>query len=52
MQGNRREFAILARSKAEVEQTDYDNWNGGTYGYRLILRIPVVPQQVGRVIKA
>ena len=40
MQGNRREVAILARSKAEVEQTDYDNWNGGTYGYRLILRIP------------
>ena len=40
MQGNLREVAILARSKAEVEQTDYDNWNGGTYGYRLILRIP------------
>lgn len=40
MQGNRREVAILAKSKAEVEQTDYDNWNGGTYGYRLILRIP------------
>lgn len=40
MQGNRREVAILAKSKAEVEQTDYDNWNGGIYGYRLILRIP------------
>ena len=40
MQGSRREVAILAKSKVEVEQTDYDNWNGGTYGYRLILRIP------------
>ncbi len=29
MQGARREVAILAKSKAEVEQTDYDNWNGG-----------------------
>jgi hypothetical protein len=40
MQGARREVAVLARSKAEVEQTDYDNWNGGTYGYSLTLRLP------------
>lgn len=39
MQGARREVAILAKSKAEVEQTDYDNWNGGTYGYSLTLRL-------------
>jgi hypothetical protein len=40
MQGSRREVAILAKSKPEVEQTDYDNWNGGTYGYCLVLRLP------------
>lgn len=40
MQGSRREVAILAKSKPEVEQTDYDNWNGGTYGFRLVLRLP------------
>jgi len=40
MQGSRREVSILAKSKPEVAQTDYDNWNGGTYGYRLILRLP------------
>lgn len=39
MQGARREVAILAKSKAEVEQTDYDNWNGGTYGFSLTLRL-------------
>ena len=40
MQGARREVAVLAKSKAEVEQTDYDNWNGGTYGNCLTLRLP------------
>lgn len=40
MQGSRREVAILAKSKPEVEQTDYDNWNGGTYGFCLVLRLP------------
>jgi hypothetical protein len=40
MQGSRREVAILAKSKPKVEQTDYDNWNGGTYGYCLVLRLP------------
>ncbi len=38
-QGKRREVAILAKSKAELEQTEYDNWNGGTYTYRLLLRL-------------
>jgi hypothetical protein len=42
MQGSRREVAILAKSKPEVEQTEYENWNGGTYGYCLILRLPPV----------
>jgi hypothetical protein len=40
MQGARREVAVLAKSKSEVEQTDYDNWNGGTYGYTVTLRLP------------
>ena len=40
MQGSRREVAILAKSKPEVEETEYDNWNGGTYGYCLTLRLP------------
>lgn len=40
MQGARREVAVLAKSKPEVEQTEYDNWNGGTYGYSLTLRLP------------
>lgn len=40
MQGNRREVMILARSKAEAEQSDYDNWNGGTYTFSIVLRLP------------
>lgn len=31
---------ILARSKACIEQTEYDNWNGGTYYYAINLNIP------------
>jgi len=30
----------LACSKAKVEQTDYDNWDGGTYGYTIYLEVP------------
>ena len=40
MQGARKEVAVLAKSKAEVEQTEFDNWNGGTYGYTVTLRLP------------
>src|SRR5687768_6968725 len=40
-QNRSREVNLLARSKAVVDQVDYDNWNGGTYGYELILRLPV-----------
>ncbi|MEQ1597377.1 MAG: toll/interleukin-1 receptor domain-containing protein [Casimicrobium sp.] len=39
MQGARKEVAVLAKSKAEVEQTNYDRWDGGTYGYTLTLRL-------------
>jgi len=41
MQGQRRQVAILARARPLVEQTNYDNWNGGTYWYSLSLRIPI-----------
>ena len=40
MQGLRREVLILARSKAAIEQTEYDNWNGGTHYYAVNLNIP------------
>jgi len=38
--GAAREVAILACSKVKVEQTDYDNWDGGTYGYAVYLEVP------------
>ncbi|MDR3623436.1 MAG: hypothetical protein P4L85_29150 [Paludisphaera borealis] len=39
-QGKMAEVAILADAAAELTQTHYDNWDGGTYGYTLYLRIP------------
>lgn len=39
-QGKMAEVAILADASAELTQTHYDNWDGGTYGYTLFLRIP------------
>lgn len=41
LNGAAREVAVLARSIASVEQTDYDNWNGGTSIYTLTLRLPI-----------
>ena len=32
---------ILANAKASIEETEYDNWNGGTYYYTLYLETPV-----------
>src|SRR5689334_11353799 len=40
-EGKAREVAILANAEAELLQTDFDNWDGGTYGYTLRLRVPV-----------
>lgn len=42
---------LLVRSKAEMVQSFYDNWNGGTYGYTLNLHAPahlysVVEEQI------
>ncbi len=41
MQGRKREVALLAQSQADMEEVNYDNWNGGTYTYALNLRAPV-----------
>ena len=38
--GKTTEVAILAEAAAELTQVAYDNWDGGTYGYALYLRIP------------
>ncbi|PKK83747.1 MAG: hypothetical protein CVT49_06930 [candidate division Zixibacteria bacterium HGW-Zixibacteria-1] len=32
---------ILKAASAQIEQTDYDNWNGGIYLYTLYLHIPM-----------
>lgn len=40
MQGRKREVALLAKSTAKIEETGYDNWNGGTYTYSLSLLAP------------
>jgi len=32
---------LLESASARIEQTDYDNWNGGTYNYALMLDVPV-----------
>jgi hypothetical protein len=39
-EGKAREVAILAHAQVRMEQTDYDNWNGGTYGYTVFLGLP------------
>jgi hypothetical protein len=41
MEGNARLVAILAFAQISIEQTDWDNWNGGTAVHTLYLRIPV-----------
>ncbi len=40
VEGNAREVAILANAKPKVVQTEYDNWNGGTYTYCLYIQVP------------
>jgi hypothetical protein len=39
-QGQAREVAILALSRHRIEQTSYDNWDGGQYGYTVYLEVP------------
>jgi len=38
-EGRTREVAILAHSESRIEQTAYDNWDGGTYGYTVCLQL-------------
>ena len=38
--GATREVAILANAAATIEQTDHDNWNGGTDIFAIYLQIP------------
>ncbi len=32
---------LLVNSEITIEQTDYDNWNGGTYGYTIYIVVDV-----------
>ncbi len=32
---------LLESASARIEQTDYDNWSGGTYTYALMLDVPI-----------
>lgn len=41
VQGNEELAGLLDRSAASFDQTDYDNWNGGTYTWALRLEVPV-----------
>lgn len=48
MEGKRLEVELLAKSEAELEQVEYDNWNGGTYTYALKLQIsPALYTRIG-----
>jgi hypothetical protein len=39
-EGKAREVAILALSQPTIEQTEYDRWDGGQYGYTIYLKVP------------
>lgn len=32
---------LLTNSQITIQETDYDNWNGGTYGYTIYICIDV-----------
>jgi len=38
--GLAREVAVLANAESCLEESSYENWNGGTYGYGLQLTVP------------
>ena len=40
-QGNRMACDVLENSKARIEETGYDNWDGGTYLFTLVLELPM-----------
>ena len=34
-------LGLFKSAKIDIQQTDYDNWNGGQYGYTLHLQLPI-----------
>ncbi|MBX3082151.1 MAG: hypothetical protein KF716_11005 [Anaerolineae bacterium] len=40
-QGATREIAILSNAEPNITLNEYDNWDGGSYGYQLDLQTPV-----------
>ncbi|MGA2542721.1 MAG: toll/interleukin-1 receptor domain-containing protein [Verrucomicrobiota bacterium] len=40
-QGNRMACEILENAKARIEETDYDQWDGGQYLFTLFLDLPI-----------
>jgi hypothetical protein len=40
-QGNRVACEALENAKARIEETGYDNWDGGQYYYTLVLELPM-----------
>lgn len=40
-EGKAREVEVLANAQARVEESDYDNWDGGTYWYIVYLHVPL-----------
>lgn len=39
--GSELEQEVLKKADAKLEEPEYDNWNGGTYYYTLLLTVPV-----------
>ena len=39
-EGDAKLVAVLSYSEISASQTDYENWNGGTYGYTIFLDVP------------
>ncbi|MFY4698780.1 hypothetical protein [Burkholderia glumae] len=38
--GSGNEVAVIVTATPKIEETSYDNWNGGTYGYTVTLEVP------------
>ncbi|MGG4141748.1 hypothetical protein ABEW34_01345 [Paenibacillus algorifonticola] len=41
LEGATKEVAVLANAVSSAQQTDYDNWNSGTYLYTLYLKVNI-----------
>lgn len=39
--GNYKFCQLIQQAEVNVVNTDFDNWNGGTYGYTVFLNLPV-----------